>query len=97
MAARGSVVIKSFQLELGKFRHALDYAPGMDYPNIDTDVWSDLTKASNDLGESLLKAKKYAQCIERATDAKNAEDVSSTGRKNKDFYKLVMACKRKIM
>ena len=94
MAAVGSRIIKEFQMELGNFIHALDYAPGMDYPNIDTDIWSDITKKSNALSESLLKAKKYAQCIERKTKARSTEDIKA-GRSVDELYEIIKACRRR--
>ena len=93
MAAKGSRIIKKFQMELGSFTHALDYAPGMDYPNIDTDIWSDVAKKSNALSESLLKAKKYAQCIEQKTNAGSTEDISA-GRSVDELFKIIKACRR---
>jgi len=93
MAAVGSKIIKKFQMELGSFIHALDYAPGMDYPNIDTDIWSDVTKKSNALSESLLKAKKYAQCIERKTSARTTDDIGA-GRSVDELFEIIKTCRR---
>ena len=93
MAAKGSKIIKKIQMELGDFIHALDYAPGMDYPNIDIDIWSDVTKKSNALSESLLKAKKHALCIERKTGARTTEDIGA-GRSVDELFKIIKACRR---
>ncbi|GAG54423.1 unnamed protein product [marine sediment metagenome] len=93
MAAKGSKIIKKFQMELGSFTHALDYAPGMDYPNIDTEIWSDVAKKSNALSESLLKAKKYATCVERKTSARTTEDIGA-GRSVGELFKIIKACRR---
>ncbi len=92
MAAKGSKVIESFQEEVGRFRHALDYAPGMDYPNIDTDDWGALSDNLNTFSESLLKANRYAKCIERGTNAEKTEDIRE-GRSVDELFEIIKVCR----
>jgi len=93
MAAKGSKILEQMEDNVRSFRHALDYAPGMDYPNIDTDEWTDLSKKVNALNGSLLKAKKQAKCIERKTGARTTEDIRA-GRSVDELFKIIKACRR---
>jgi len=93
MAAKGSKIIEQMEDDVRKFRHALDYAPGMDYPNVDIDEWEDLSKKVNAFNESLLRAKKQAKCIERKTSAKTTEDIKA-GRSVDELFNIIKACRR---
>ena len=93
MAAKGSKIIEQMEDNTRKFRHALDYAPGMDYPNVDIDEWTDLSKKVNALNESLLKAKRQAKCIERKTGARTTEDIT-VGRSVDELFKIIKTCRR---
>lgn len=93
MAAVGSMILEQMEINVKRFRHALDYAPGMDYPNVDIDEWTDLSEKVNALDESLLKAKRQAKCIERKTNAKTTEDIRA-GYSVDELYKLIKACRR---
>ena len=94
MAAIGSKILEQMEDNVRKFRHALDYAPGMDYPNVDVDEWGDLSKKVDAFNESLLKAKKQAKCIERKTNASKTEDIK-TGRSVDELFEIIKACRRK--
>lgn len=93
MAAKGSKVMVSFEEELGRFRHALDYAPGMDYPNVEVDDWEDLSNNLNAFNESLLKAKRHAKCIEQKTNATTTEDIRA-GRSADELYEIIKICRQ---
>lgn len=93
MAAKGSKIIEQMEDNTRQFRHALDYAPGMDYPNVDTDEWDDLSKKVNALNESLLRAKKQAKCIERKTNARTTEDIGA-GHSVDELFDIIKTCRR---
>lgn len=93
MAAKGSKILEQMEDNIRRFRHALDYAPGMDYPNVDIDEWTDLSKTVNAFNESLLRAKRQAKCIERKTDARTTEDIKA-GRSVDELFKIIKACRR---
>jgi len=93
MARVGSGILADLESELDKYRQALDYAPGLDFPNINTDDWGNVSKKLNALKKSVKRARRYAECVEDRTAAKRAEDIIKYPSGN--LYRIMSACKRR--
>ena len=93
MAAVGSKILEQMEGDVKRFRHALDYAPGLDYPSLNTDDWGDLSKDIDSLNKSLSRAKRHIKCVERKTGAKTVEDINNYP--VRELRNIISACKRK--
>ena len=93
MAAVGSKILEQMEGDVRRFRHALDYAPGLDYPNIDVDDWGDMSKSVDELDKSITRSKKLAKCIEDGARARCAEDLKSYD--SDKLREIIEACRRR--